>query len=80
MAGTEDRAQKVRNADEVRRVALNIAALSPQAMRLNKRVLRAFARPGFSEAADRATHYAYADSDEHREGLTAFIEKRPARF
>ena len=65
---------------EVRRVALSIAALSPQAMRLNKRVLRAFARPTFSEPADRAAHYAYADSDEHREGLTAFIEKRPARF
>jgi enoyl-CoA hydratase len=65
---------------EVRRVAENIAGLSPQAMRLNKRVLRAFARPSFSEPADRAAHYAYANSDEHREGLSAFIEKRPARF
>jgi enoyl-CoA hydratase/carnithine racemase len=65
---------------EVRRVALHIAGLSPQAMRLNKRVLRAFARPRFSEAADRAAHYAYADSHEHREGLAAFIEKRPPRF
>jgi enoyl-CoA hydratase/carnithine racemase len=65
---------------EVRRVALNIAQLSPQAMRLNKRVLRAFARPAFSEPEARAAHYAYADSDEHREGLQAFLEKRPARF
>jgi enoyl-CoA hydratase len=65
---------------EVRRVAENVAALSPQAMRLNKRVLRAFARPSFSEPAERAAHYAYADSDEHREGLSAFIEKRPAKF
>ena len=65
---------------EVQRVALHIASLSPQAMRLNKRVLRAFARPTFSEPADRAAHYAYADSDEHREGLQAFIEKRPAKF
>ncbi len=65
---------------EVRRVATHIAGLSPQAMRLNKRVLRAFARPTFSEPADRAAHYAYADSDEHREGLAAFIEKRPAKF
>ena len=65
---------------EVRRVAENIAGLSPQAMRLNKRVLRAFARPTFSEPEDRAAHYAYADSDEHREGLNAFIEKRPAKF
>ena len=65
---------------EVRRVALNIAQLSPQAMRLNKRVLRAFARPAFSEPEARAAHYDYADSDEHREGLQAFIEKRPAKF
>ena len=65
---------------EVRRVATHIAGLSPQAMRLNKRALRAFARPTFSEPADRAAHYAYADSDEHREGLAAFIEKRPAKF
>ena len=65
---------------EVRRVALSIAQLSPQAMRLNKRVLRAFARPAFSEPEARAAHYAYADSDEHREGLQAFIEKRPAKF
>jgi enoyl-CoA hydratase/carnithine racemase len=65
---------------EVRRVAESIAGLSPQAMRLNKRVLRAFARPQFSEPEDRAAHYAYAASDEHREGLAAFIEKRPAKF
>jgi enoyl-CoA hydratase len=65
---------------EVRSVATQIASLSPQAMRLNKRTLRAFARPTFSEPADRAAHYAYADSDEHREGLSAFIEKRPAKF
>ncbi len=66
--------------EEVRRVAGHIAGLSPQAMRLNKRVLRAFARPSFSEPEDRAAHYEYADSDEHREGTAAFIEKRPARF
>jgi enoyl-CoA hydratase len=34
---------------EVRRVALHIAGLSPQAMRMNKRVLRAFARPKFMD-------------------------------
>jgi len=65
---------------EVRRTALHIAQLSPQAMRLNKRVLRTFARPAFSDAEARAAHYDYADSDEHREGLAAFVEKRPARF
>jgi len=34
---------------EVARVALHIAGLSPEAMRLNKRVLRAFARPKFTD-------------------------------
>ena len=28
----------------------------------------------------RLAHYAYADSAEHREGLAAFLEKRPAQF
>jgi len=44
------------------------------------RELRAFARPAFSEPGDRAAHDAYADPDEHREGLAAFIDKRPAKF
>jgi enoyl-CoA hydratase len=65
---------------EVLRTARNIASLSPQAMRLNKQTLRTFARPAFSTPEARAPHYAYADSDEHREGLQAFIEKRPAKF
>lgn len=65
---------------EVLRTARNIASLSPQAMQLNKQVLRKFARPEFSTAEARAPHYAYAASDEHREGLQAFIEKRPAKF
>ena len=65
---------------EVRRTALNVAALSPQAHRLNKRVLRTFARPSFSDAEARAAHYDYAASDEYREGVQAFIEKRPAKF
>jgi enoyl-CoA hydratase/carnithine racemase len=65
---------------EVRRAAVHVASLSPQAMRLNKRVLRTFARPSFSDAEARAAHYDYADSDEYREGVQAFIEKRPAKF
>lgn len=59
--------------------AARIAALSPQAHRLNKRTLRQLAAGGPS-AAQRHEHFAYADSAEHREGLAAFIEKRPARF
>ncbi len=56
-----------------------IAALSPQAQRLNKRSLRQLAEGGPS-SAQRHDHFSYADSPEHREGLAAFAEKRPARF
>ena len=55
--------------------AQRIAALSPQAARLNKRGLRALrAGAGVADA------YHYADSDEHREGIAAFLEKRRAAF
>jgi enoyl-CoA hydratase/carnithine racemase len=66
--------------EEVARVASGIAALSPQAMRLNKRVLREFAGWADRPAGPRDAHFAYADSAEHREGLQAFLEKRPAKF
>lgn len=67
-------------ASEVARTALAMARLSPQAMRLNKQALRQFARGGNSSRTEREPHYAYAPSDEHREGLAAFNEKRPANF
>jgi len=51
--------------------AQRIAALSPQAARLNKQTLR-------GDSSDHA--YRYADSAEHREGIAAFLEKRPSRF
>lgn len=59
--------------------AERIAALSPQAARINKRTLRQIAAGGPS-AAERRAHFNYADSAEHREGIGAFIAKRPARF
>jgi enoyl-CoA hydratase/carnithine racemase len=59
--------------------ARRIAELSPQAHRLNKRTL-AQINAGGPSAAQRDEHFAYADSAEHREGLAAFIDKRPARF
>lgn len=69
--------------DEVAEVAAQrarqIATLSPQALRLNKRTLRQLARGGPGEA-ERHAHFAYADSHEHREGIAAFLEKRPPRF
>jgi enoyl-CoA hydratase/carnithine racemase len=60
--------------------ARQMAALSPQALRLNKRALRQFGRAEGSSRDQREPHYAYAPSAEHREGLAAFNEKRPARF
>ena len=67
-------------AAEALAAAQRIASLSPQALRLNKRALRQFVTPRMSQFADRAAHYAYAPSAEHREGLAAFNEKRPPRF
>jgi enoyl-CoA hydratase/carnithine racemase len=66
-------------AAEALAAATRIAALSPQAQRLNKRTLRQLAEGGPS-AAQRQEHFNYADSAEHHEGLAAFVEKRPPRF
>jgi enoyl-CoA hydratase len=66
-------------AAEAQAACARIAALSPQAQRLNKRSLRQLAAGGPS-AAQRHEHFGYADSPEHREGLAAFVQKRPARF
>jgi len=59
--------------------ARSLAHLSPQAARINKRTLRQLASGGPSEA-ERLAHYGYAPSEEHREGVMAFIEKRTPRF
>lgn len=67
-------------ATEAHMAAERIARLSPQALRLNKQALRRFIAPGLSDAAERAPHYAYADSVEHREGLAAFDQKRAPKF
>jgi enoyl-CoA hydratase len=67
-------------AQEARRSAEHIARLSPQALRLNKRALREFTQAGLSTADQRAPHYAYAPTAEHREGLAAFNQKRPPEF
>jgi enoyl-CoA hydratase len=67
-------------AAEALAAAQRIAGLSPQALRLNKRALRQFVMPALSSAAERAPHYDYAPSAEHREGLAAFNEKRTPRF
>lgn len=59
-----------------------IGQLAPQAARLNKASFRALAHVALAPLAINliATAYAYAASDEHREGIAAFIEKRPPAF
>lgn len=52
-------------------LAARVAALAPAAARMNKQSLR---------GAVPAAPYAYAQSPEHREGIRAFLEKRPPRF
>ncbi len=59
--------------------ATAMGALSPQAARINKRSLRQLAASGPTDS-ERHAHFAYADSAEHLEGITAFIEKRVPRF
>ena len=67
-----------------------ISALSPQAARTNKRTLRTLNPTAIRDTPMNPTTclvdqiqrqaYAYADSAEHREGITAFLEKRQASF
>ncbi len=56
--------------------------LGPQAARLNKQTLRALApsAPAGALALLLTQAYAYAPSAEHREGIAAFVEKRPPNF
>lgn len=56
-----------------------VSSVSPQASRINKQTLRLLGRGSINEA-QRAAHYRYADSSQHREGIAAFIAKRPPRF
>ena len=59
-----------------------IGQLAPQAARLNKASFRALAHVPHAQAAINiiATAYDYAASGEHREGIGAFMEKRPPAF
>jgi enoyl-CoA hydratase/carnithine racemase len=83
-------------ATQTQALALRIAGLAPQAARMNKQAFRALNSPlspmeyaqlamknvAIKQVADTtdAAAYAYADHAEHREGITAFIEKRSPIF
>lgn len=73
-------------AGEVNAAALDcanrISPLAPQAARLNKQTFRALTPVFTAKAATDliANAYDYAASPEHREGVSAFIEKRLPRF
>jgi enoyl-CoA hydratase/carnithine racemase len=56
-------------------LAARVAALAPQAARLNKQTLRAL-RAG----QELQNPYAYAASAEHQEGIGAFLAKRKPQF
>ncbi len=59
-----------------------ICALAPGAARQNKQSFRALAPVLRAQAATDlgATAYRYADTPEHREGIQAFVDKRPPQF
>ena len=63
--------------------ALRIAALAPQAARMNKQTIRALVSDAgadvWNKPADDSS-YAYANSAEHREGIAAFLDKRKPNF
>jgi enoyl-CoA hydratase/carnithine racemase len=68
---------------EVDASAERVAQLAAQAARMNKKTLRRLAAHAPDAPLPQdvlATAYDYATSAEHREGISAFLEKRPPRF
>ena len=62
-------------------LAQRMAELAPEAARMNKRTLRQLQQQGLAALPQLvASAYDYADSAEHREGVVAFMAKRPAVF
>ena len=66
----------------VKALVARIGKLAPGAARLNKQSFRALAHVFRSQPATNlvASAYQYAASVEHREGVTAFVEKRNPNF
>ena len=84
---------KAELSEAVADTAQRIATLAPQAARMNKQTFRQLSALDPVSAAqaainNRAIHtqaaqtsaYAYADTEEHREGISAFLEKRSPHF
>jgi enoyl-CoA hydratase/carnithine racemase len=77
-------------ADHVHALVQRMAGLAPQAARMNKQTFRAlnwpqapveYAQVAIKNIANKMSEaYAYADSPEHREGIQAFLDKRPPNF
>lgn len=67
-------------AAEAEATAARIAAGAPLAARLNKRTLRLIAPLVHFDEAQRRALASYATGPDHREGITAFIEKRKPNF
>ena len=59
--------------------AAGVCRLAPQATRMNKQTLRALTGGG-EKCGMSERPYAYANTAEHREGIAAFLDKRPPAF
>ncbi len=69
-------------ADRTLEIAQEMAAQAPLALRAHKSLIRAAQRLPHDEVIAKGQHYRQVtlQSEDFREGLTAFLEKRPARF
>jgi enoyl-CoA hydratase/carnithine racemase len=66
--------------EEVDKLANILAGNAPLAMRGMKRAINEFARGKFDEEAADLRHRESMRSDEIKEGIKAFAEKRPPKF
>jgi 2-(1,2-epoxy-1,2-dihydrophenyl)acetyl-CoA isomerase len=69
-------------AAEAHALALRLASLAPRALAFTKRALADAAESTFEEALELEANLQglAGDTGDHREGIAAFIEKRPPRF